>query len=321
MAAPPRYTTATTFLELVSTVDILSYPVPTSGPVDETAPTPALAQADHALYSSTFVPRTADGGPSTGFVLARVLEDGYALELRWVAFSRAPASAALDGNPPNPFSDLDGHPGTLPPVRFVFPSRLVPSPAFVVSPSSNRLQLLCLTEKGYLYSLDFSLASLFYDKEELAEGNWSEEFKVESLDERMPVLVHGVDEGRVIVGCEDGHVVSVELAQGEGAHRLLKDVAAGTDGVPCRWRSCRDGAAISCQLLDALAHSLLLDPQLCVTNQACPPHFAIERCDDAAPLARLDSLHRRYFAHRLWRDSRSQTAHLESRLGHVLPRD
>ncbi|GAA5994757.1 uncharacterized protein JCM10292_004335 [Rhodotorula paludigena] len=215
MAAPPRYTTATAFLEQVSTVDILSYPVPTSGPVDETAPTPALAQADHALYSSTFVPRTADGGPSTGFVLARVLEDGYALELRWVAFSRTPASAALDGNSPNPFSDLDGHPGTLPPVRFVFPSRLVPSPAFVVSPSSNRLQLLCLTEKGYLYNLDFSLASLFYDKEELAEGNWSEEFKVGSLDERLPVLVHGVDEGRVIVGCEDGHVVSVELAQGE----------------------------------------------------------------------------------------------------------
>ncbi|GAA5890373.1 hypothetical protein JCM8208_002795 [Rhodotorula glutinis] len=222
MADLARYTTATAFLEHCSTLDLLSYPVPTSAPVDETAPPPALAQADHALYSSTWFPRAHDGAPqSTGFVLARIVEDAYALELRWVAFSRGSnnGTTASTGSSSNPFADLDSHPGTLPPVRFVFPSRLVPSPAFVVStstsPSSSRLQLACVTEAGYLYTLSFPLATLFYDDEHLAGDDWCEEFKIDSLEGRVPVLAHGVDEGRVIVGCEDGFAVSVEIAQGE----------------------------------------------------------------------------------------------------------
>ncbi|BGP36873.1 hypothetical protein JCM10449v2_000775 [Rhodotorula kratochvilovae] len=214
MAGLPRYTTATAFLEHCSTLDLLSYPVPTAAPIDDSAPPPALAQPDHALYSATWVPRAQDDAASTGFVLARVVEDAYALELRWTAFSRSPASSA-QGSSGNAFADLDAHPGTLPPVRFVFPSRLVPAPAFVVSASTSRLQVACLTEAGYLYTLSFPLATLFYDEKHLAGDDWCEEFKVDSLDGRTPVVMHGVDEGRVIVGCEDGFAVSVEIAQGE----------------------------------------------------------------------------------------------------------
>ncbi|GAA6053519.1 hypothetical protein JCM3770_000306 [Rhodotorula araucariae] len=214
MTGLPRYTTATAFLENCSTLDIVPYTVPTAAPVDESAPPPALAQPDHALYSSTWVPSTQDGAPSTGFVLARVVEDAYALELRWTAFSRSPPSSTQSNNA-SPFADLDAHPGTLPPVRFVFPSRLVPTPAFVVTHSTSRLQLACLTEAGYLYTLSFPLAGLFYDEKHLADDDWCEEFQVSSLDGRTPVVMHGVDEGRIIVGCEDGFAVSVEIAQGE----------------------------------------------------------------------------------------------------------
>ncbi|GAA5854614.1 hypothetical protein JCM9279_005711 [Rhodotorula babjevae] len=219
MAGLARYTTATAFLEHCSTLDLVSYPVPTAAPVDETAPPPALAQADHALYSSTWLPRAPHGAPqSAGFVLARIVEDAYALELRWVAFSRGSTTTTTTSSS-NPFADLEAHPGTLPPVRFVFPSRLVPSPAFVVSStstsSSSILQLACVTEAGYLYTLSFPLATLFYDDKHFAGDDWCEEFKIASLEGRVPVLAHGVDEGRVIVGCEEGYAVSVEIAQGE----------------------------------------------------------------------------------------------------------
>lgn len=222
MAASSRYTTATAFLEHASTADFFSYTVPTSAPIDESAPPPTLAQEDHALATSTWFPSAEEGGQTTGFVLSRIVEDAYTLELRWCAFSRR---AGQEGDlmdqdaAENAFEDLDKHPGTLPPVRFTFPSRLVPTPSFVVTASSStdkQLQIYCLTEAGYLYILSFPLSSLFYAAEGLGEGEWSDEYKVESLEGRTPVLVHGVDEGRVVVGCADGFAVCVELAEGNG---------------------------------------------------------------------------------------------------------
>ncbi|BGP29003.1 hypothetical protein JCM10296v2_000739 [Rhodotorula toruloides] len=223
MALSSRYTTATAFLEHASTADFFSYTVPTSAPIDESAPPPTLAQEDHALASSTWFPTAEEGGQSTGFVLSRIVEDAYTLELRWCAFSRTARqeghSMDQDGTA-NAFEDLDKHPGTLPPVRFTFPSRLVPTPSFVVIASSStdkQLQIYCLTEAGYLYILTFPLSSLFYAAEGLGEGEWSDEYKVESLEGRTPVLVQGVDEGRVVVGCTDGFAVCVELAEGNDA--------------------------------------------------------------------------------------------------------
>ncbi|BGP21800.1 nuclear pore complex protein Nup160 [Rhodotorula toruloides] len=223
MALSSRYTTATAFLEHASTADFFSYTVPTSAPIDQSAPPPTLAQEDHALATSTWFSSHEEGGQSTGFVLSRIVEDAYTLELRWCAFSRTARqkrdSMDHDGAG-NAFEDLDEHSGTLPPVRFTFPSRLVPTPSFVVTASSSinkQLEIYCLTEAGYLYVLTFPLTSLFYAVEGLGLGEWSDEYKVESLEGRTPVLVQGVDEGRCVVGCADGFAVCVELVEGNDA--------------------------------------------------------------------------------------------------------
>lgn len=224
-AATAPYTTASAFLEHASTVEGLSYTVPTAAPIEPVAPTPLLDQQDHALYSTAFFPSQDVGGNTTGFVLARVIEDAYTLELRWCALSRnapAPSGVRQDGGalPANAFAELDSHPGTLPPVSFVFPSRLVPTPTFAVleasGDSGRQLQVFCVTEAGYLYTLTFPLPSLFYAADVLAEGNWSAENRVEALEGRTPVLLHEVDEDRVVIATAEGQLVCAELTANAG---------------------------------------------------------------------------------------------------------
>ncbi|BGP12916.1 hypothetical protein JCM10213_004335 [Rhodosporidiobolus nylandii] len=220
MASTSRYTTATAFLETVSPSDVVTYTVPTVAPIDDEHREPRLAQPDdHALTSSTFFPSRRN---TTGFVLSRVVEDAFALELRWVAFSRSTGTAGdedmdQDGGE-NPFAELDAHPGTLPPVRFVFPARLIPQPAFTVSPDGQQLEVYAVTEAGYLYVLSFPLESLFYaedlDSEQAPE--WSDEFKLESLEGRTPVLMQGIEDGRVVVACADGFVACVDFEDTDG---------------------------------------------------------------------------------------------------------
>ncbi|GAA6013580.1 hypothetical protein JCM11491_002714 [Sporobolomyces phaffii] len=216
-----RYTSATAFLEHASTADVLTYTVPTAGPIDEQAPVPVLNQADHALYSATWFPPYPTA-PS-GFVLARVIEDAFTLELRWVSFTRPPPPPPPDDDDDgreNPFRELDAHPGTLAPVRFTFPSRLVPTPSLTLATNDDDapvLEVMALSEAGYVYALAFPLDSLFYgldDSPAAAGSEWSEEFKVEGLEGRTPVLMHGADEGRIVIACSDGHSLVAEIAQG-----------------------------------------------------------------------------------------------------------
>ncbi|GAA6058592.1 hypothetical protein JCM10212_007031 [Sporobolomyces blumeae] len=264
-APPVRYTTSTAFLDDCSTETVLTYTVPTRYPIDETSPPAVLNQADHAVGSDVWFPPPAlsatrseredseeagDGeGVSDGYVLSRLVEDGYTLELRWVAFGR-PACAVELSSPDNDndddgrahaerdgptgrrrSSELDRHPGTLAPVRFTFPARVVPSPAFTLVsaddaplPTSRSLQVLALTEAGYLYTLTFPFPTLFYDSDYLSSSSrldrdstgseWAEEFEVEALSVRKAVLVEGADEGRCVVACEDGSAFVVEIAEG-----------------------------------------------------------------------------------------------------------
>lgn len=219
-----RYSTATAFLEHASTADDFHYEVPSSAPLPKSAPPSLLAQADHALSSSTFFPPYAR---TDGFVLARIVEDAYQLELRWVAFSRRSQHQAVEqamdeDSSTSPFADLDAHPGTLPPVRFIFPARLVPNPSFAILESTSQLQVYCLTKEGYLYVLSFPLESLFYQPT-LANEPWSEEFRIESLAGRTPVLMQGVDEGRLVVGCADGFTVGLEIVRRAGEYPLFAD--------------------------------------------------------------------------------------------------
>lgn len=196
------YTTATTFLEHASSSsDPITLTLETDSPaVPELDSSSTLAQAEHALSSSTFFP--ADRA-SAGFVLCRIIEDGYVLELRWVAFSQAAPGAT------HRFAELDQQ-STLPPVRFVFPARLVPTPAFSFADDTGTLKVLALTEAGYLYVLAFSGPSLFYSAAQGAEYQ-RYELAVAGLATRFPVLMHGVDERTVVIGCAEGYVLSVDI--------------------------------------------------------------------------------------------------------------
>ncbi|GAA5995481.1 hypothetical protein JCM5350_004602, partial [Sporobolomyces pararoseus] len=183
-------TVATSFLEHSSTDTILNYTVPTDSTIEETCPVPILNQpVDHALYSSSWFPPNST---TNGFVLSRILEDGYTLELRWVAFTKDDISLDQDGDGRDErFRELEQHPATLAPVRFTFPSRLIPDPSFnIVSTFSEEeeeqeedvegeevLQVSTVSEAGYYYSLNFPLDTLFYSLQQGTENDWSQEFK------------------------------------------------------------------------------------------------------------------------------------------------
>lgn len=232
------YSTATTYLEHATTTQAITYTVPSTCPVsDEPQPDPVLAQPDHALSSSTFFPPQ-----STGFVLSRIIEDGYTLELRWVGFSNQSGNSGEGGG--HRFQELDQQ-GTLPPVRFAFPSRLVPAPYFALAEESGALQVYALTEAGFLYSLAFTAETLFYSTS-LGEEQWSEEYELGSLVPRLPVLMHGVAERRVIVACADGYNSSFEIDAGQS---LSSSTRAAPQQLSVLYQNrsqrCRNRAAIS----------------------------------------------------------------------------
>lgn len=214
------YTTATTFLEHASSNLFTTYHIPTNSPASlDEEPEPLLNQPDHALSSTTFQPLNSNGST----ILCRIIEDGYTLELRWLNFIRENPSSGSRNNvgvAGGKYKELNQQ-GTLPPIRFVFPSRLVPTPftTIVNSNESNEsvLQLYALTESGYLYVLNFSNNLLFYSPTlSLEETRYSQEYKVDYLEGRVPVLMHGVAAGRVIVGCSDGFNCSLELPENGG---------------------------------------------------------------------------------------------------------
>ncbi|GAA5827090.1 hypothetical protein JCM5353_006183, partial [Sporobolomyces roseus] len=191
----------------LSTSTVLSYTVPTSYPISSLSPPSLLAQEDHALYSQTLFPTSTSTTTSTGFILSRIIEDGYTLELRWISTTHQESQGE--------FEELDKHPATLTSVRFIFPSRLIPLPSLTYSEES--LQVCAITEAGMLYTLNFDTkGGLFYDGLiATTEEEWSEEFWVEGLQGKEPVLMKGVEEGRVIVACADGSSLVVEIAEGQ----------------------------------------------------------------------------------------------------------
>ncbi|SCZ91062.1 BZ3500_MvSof-1268-A1-R1_Chr1-3g02525 [Microbotryum saponariae] len=203
-----------------------------------------LSQDDHALSSSTlFLPQSSQHG---GHVLARVVDQGYCLELSYNAFTLG----SCDDNSGLAL-DLGSSNQQWPPVRFVFGSKLVPQPSLVlVSPSPDddadstptakdeaELQIYALTESGRLHVLHFSLPKLFYSSTAFDEADddddsnnepnldrtasgrphhrWCEEFTVSCLANRTPVLMHGVDVSRVVVACADGFAASLVIADAD----------------------------------------------------------------------------------------------------------
>ncbi|KAK4699982.1 hypothetical protein P7C70_g6268, partial [Phenoliferia sp. Uapishka_3] len=202
-----RYTsfnTATAFLELCTTQGFVEHTVPTETLASDTPERPPfLAQSDdHALHSTTFF----NPNDRSSFVLSRIIDDGYALELSNVSYTAGPSSSATAT------SSAKGHQQrtrTLPPVRFSFPSRLIPNPAFSILDNGD-LQVHALTDEGYLYVLWFS-GQTWFNEPALEDEVWSAEFKVEGLEGKVPVGLWAVDERRVVVAAEDGSAFVVQV--------------------------------------------------------------------------------------------------------------
>lgn len=216
-AAVRKFTTSTSYLIDQDAIEVV---IPTSTPASEQYDSLGghLAQESHAHSSTTFFP---PGASTTGFIISRVIEDRYTLELRWTSFIKGPSPGLMRASMQDgaPFTELDDERATLSPVRFIFPARIVPDPAFIVHTTdtgAKELHLYVVTEAGHFYVLRFDQARLFYALDHASDNEWCEEIKVTSLDGRSPVLVHGVDEGRVIVACSDGFAVALTLAEGAG---------------------------------------------------------------------------------------------------------
>lgn len=193
------YTTALAFQTPPS--ELLAHPIPTASPVSQAAlTTPTLAQRDHALYSSTFFPPG-----SAGFITARVVGDGYVLELRWVNYTTDELTRSRSDE--REFAELDQQ-HSLPPVHFVFPARILPTPTFYLT--EEGLQVLAATEEAYFYSLLFTTSTLFYSPD-LPEQDYSTEYKLPTLDGHSPILMHAVEPGKVVISCADGFLLAVEI--------------------------------------------------------------------------------------------------------------
>lgn len=217
MTAVRKFTTSISYLIDHEATEVI---IPTISDQDEHQSTPVstlLAQECHAHSSSVYFP------PGTaGFIQNRVIEDGYTLELRWTSTIKGPAPNSRVSMQDNaPFTQLDDQHSTLAPVRFIFPARIAPHPAFIISTNDNgskELHLYVVTVAGYLYVLKFDQPSLFYalDRDDLQDSDWCEEIKVASLDGKSPILMDCVDEGRVTVACSDSFAVALTLAEGSG---------------------------------------------------------------------------------------------------------
>lgn len=200
-----HFGTSRAFLEHVATEDTVLLTVPSTTPAKDGLGDDDMAQldqAEHALSSAIlFVPG------EDGFVLSRVIDDGFTLELRWLG-------ATTGGR------GLDER--AVPPARFAFPARLVPHPALALAPSGD-LHVTALTVQGALYALWFRPPALF-TAHQLQHEQWSAEFLLDGLAGRTPVLLHGVDEHNVIVACADGYALAVQVdlerAPGPRAPRL-----------------------------------------------------------------------------------------------------
>jgi hypothetical protein len=200
------YTLASAYWEHATHAELISYKVPTTQPFDQLAlvdDIDHLAQPEHAISSSTAFPPSSSN--ASGFIVSRLIANRSTLELSWVQLSRASSTSQSS------FLKLDQSP-TLPPVRFEFPNKLIHQPVIIFGDDSPSLDVFALSVTGQLYHLTFSGESLFY-AEELT--HWSQEYTVEGLDGKVPVLLESIDSSRVIVGCEDGTAFAVEVVGGK----------------------------------------------------------------------------------------------------------
>lgn len=154
---------------------------------------------DHALAASS--------DPQTGLLL-RLLSDSTVLEISSLSLTSTRAPTA-----PRPV--------VLPrPLRFLFPSPLVPTPAVIATPGGpGGVQIVAVSITGFVYRL--SLPSLGSKWEEHVErAGWSSEYELRSaglVTSKGMTVCHVVDDQVVLVGLGDGGVLRFEQDQGRSS--------------------------------------------------------------------------------------------------------
>lgn len=200
-------TSVEAFLEYTCPPCETEFTVPTSAPARPISEIESTSEFDlqfeHALSNSVLLPA------SLGFAIARVIDNGKVLELRWSSFTRKADANEMqtEYDNPGPYTDLDE--AALPPVRFVFPQRIVPSIALVEHPNKSAIFVTVLTENGYLFRLTFTGPGYFCYPEYFPE-QYSTEYAVSLLTDRTPVLLHGIDCDTILIACTDGTLIKLD---------------------------------------------------------------------------------------------------------------
>jgi Nucleoporin Nup120/160 len=171
---------ASAFLDHFGPGDV-AHAVPTRLPARNP---PADDLENHALDSAVcFV--------DEGFVLARTVENGIALELRYLSATGQPDTSR-------------------PPIAFTFPDVLVRGIAIWDDSDKGTLEILVLVESGYLFRLQFLRSgAAFYGE---LPPDYSHEYKIDALHSKKPVLLHAVGGQNAFVGCSDGSILHIEYS-------------------------------------------------------------------------------------------------------------
>ena len=177
-------------------------------PIDRSFPTSSSAydsplHPDHALYTA--------GEASTG-VQARVIQNGYTLELRSYQLSTSSASSS---------SQLPTA------VRITFPEPLAPLSSTCITTAFNNagqsyLYVVLLASSGWLYRLRFARSAKYALEggpvQTFVQGDeWFEHVELPSdkIHAAAGITTHAVvTEDLFLVGCGDGGVLKVEKKDG-----------------------------------------------------------------------------------------------------------
>ena len=194
--------------------------VPSSESAEEEAGSSSTSSHHHPSHA---VHASAD--PATGLLL-RVINNGRTLELSSVGLSSSKGKQSSS---------------TIVlarPVRFIFPSALLPTPTVFASPATGYIHLLALTESGHLHRLSFPASvgsstgggpssgrgqrSPTSWEAVLDRADWADEYTVHALQTgRETTVFHAADEQTVLVGTADGTMVRLDRDQGQLARSFL----------------------------------------------------------------------------------------------------
>ena len=145
------------------------------------APTETDLLAEHASFASSLY------SPITGAIILRVLHGGLILELVFLSSG-------------------------LPPIRFVFPAVILPSPAIFLW-GSDELHVLAVTDIGSLYRLVIPLAHGHQPWQDQIKGNWCREHIIRTVGGSLNGVVQVQGIHCVAIAMSNGSLLRLENEQ------------------------------------------------------------------------------------------------------------